>query len=245
MKIHFASPKTFSILLVTISLIPFVASAQKRRLPAGGRLAIVVDERLSALRTAPELSARLLRRLGRGRFVAISGEARSRDGVVFYRVNVTTRTRGWLQREAVVSINKTGDDKRLMSLIEASEDFDLIARGRIFLDSFPHSALRPTVLLLFGRTAEAAAAKLSRDAGRRLKDEEMIAGRAPEFSYFMNYNGLDRYNRQGIRFVFDAFEKKFHYDGATWREIVRRYPYSPEASEALERLQALRLIQHP
>jgi hypothetical protein len=130
-----------------------------------------------------------------------------------------------------------------MRLIKASEDFDLIARGRIFLDSFPHSALRPAVLLLFGKTAEDAAVKLSRDAGRRLKDEEMIAGRAPEFTYFLNYNGLDRYNRQGIRFVFDAVEKKFHYDGATWREIVRRYPHSPEVTEALERLKALHDIQ--
>jgi hypothetical protein len=241
-KIHTAGTKTFSILLA-ISLIPSATSAQKRRPPSGGRVAIVVDERLSALRAAPQLSAMLLRRLSRGRFVAIIGEARSRDGIMFYRVNVTRRTRGWLQREAVVSINKAGDDKRLMSLIKASEDFDLIARGRIFLDSFPRSALRPAVLLLFGKTAEVAAAKLSRDAGRRLKDEEMIAGGAPEFSYFLNYNGLDRYNRQGIRFVFDSAEKKFHYDGATWREIVRRYPHSPEATEALERLQALRDVQ--
>jgi hypothetical protein len=55
----------------------------------------------------------------------------------------------------------------------------------------------------------------------------------------LNYSGLDRYNRQGVIFTFDREAKKFHYDGAGWREIVRRYPQSPEASEAQTRLAAL------
>ena len=66
----------------------------------------------------------------------------------------------------------------------------------------------------------------------------MTAGGAPEFSYFMNFNELDRYNRQGIGFVFDPATKQFHYDGAAWREIVRRHPQSPEAVEARKRLGA-------
>jgi uncharacterized protein (DUF3084 family) len=54
-----------------------------------------------------------------------------------------------------------------------------------------------------------------------------------------NQNGLDRYRRQGITFIFDRATRQFHYDGASWREIVRRYPRSPEAAEAQKRLDAL------
>jgi len=50
---------------------------------------------------------------------------------------------------------------------------------------------------------------------------------------------LDRYNKQGITFVFDRAAKRYHYDGESWREIVRRYPRSLEASEARQRLDAL------
>jgi len=143
-----------------------------------------------------------------------------------------------MQGDAVVRINKRGEDQKLLRLVKASEDFDRIARARIFLDSFPSSPLRPIVLLLCGDAAEDAAAKLSSDASRRLKDAEMTASGAPQFSYFLNYAGLDRYNRQGIRFIFDADQKRFHYDGANWREIIRRYPRSRESSEARKRLEA-------
>lgn len=211
----------------------------KRRVPTGGRLGIVVDERLSVLRAAPSVSAELVARLSRGRFVAIIGTQRSKDGLTFYLVKVTSRTRGWIQSNAVVSAAQAADDKRLLRLVRGSEDFDLIARARIFLDIFPHSSLRPAVLLLYGDAAEEAAGKLSRDAGRRLNQSEMTAGGAPGFSFFMNFNGLDRYNRQGLRFVFDSAARQFHYDGAAWREITRRYPQSPEALAARERLKAL------
>ncbi len=210
---------------------------QKRRIPTGGRVAVVIDERLSALRAAPNLSARLDQRLSRGRFLAIIGTERSPDGLTFYQVKVTRRRRGWIQSTAVISPSKLRDDQRLLDLIRGSEDFDLVARARIFLGSFPHSPLRPAVLLLFGDAAEGASGKLTHDAARRLKHTEMNAGGAPEFSYFMNLNELDRYNRQGIKFVFDSATKQFHYDGAAWRESIRHYPKSPEAFEARKRLE--------
>jgi hypothetical protein len=61
------------------------------------------------------------------------------------------------------------------------------------------------------------------------------------FERFSNciHNGLDRYRRQGIDFVFDEQAKQFHYDGAAWRELVRRYPRSAEATEARQRLASL------
>jgi hypothetical protein len=234
-NIHSLRKFALPALFVCLVLLPDTNFA-KRRAPAGGRVAVVIDERLSALRTTPELSGVLLRRMGRGTPVAIRGEKRGRNGVVFCRVNVTTRTSGWIQRDALVSPSRTGDDARLLRLIKGSEDFDRIARARIFLDNFTASEFRPEVLLIYSQAAEDAAARLSRDASRRLDDKEMTAGGAPLFSYFLNYNGLDRYNRQGITFVFDAREKRFHYDGEGWQELVHRYPRSPEAAEARKHL---------
>ncbi|HEY5885066.1 MAG TPA: hypothetical protein VIT88_10290 [Pyrinomonadaceae bacterium] len=210
----------------------------RKRLPTGGRVAIVVDERLSALRTTPELTGTLVRRVNRGGLVAITGAKTSRDGVVFYRVSVSRRINGWMQRDAVVSSLRAGDDARLLKLIKASEDFDVIVRARIFLDYFRTSRLRPEVLMIYSVTAEDIAARLSQDARRRLDENEMLAGGAPFFSYFLNYSGLDRYNRQGVNFVFDHREKRFHYDGEGWRELVHRYPDSPQAAEARKRLAA-------
>ncbi len=236
----------FPVVLLCAALIlalamPEPALAQKkRRPPAGGRVAIVVDERLAALRDAPDVSAGLLQRLSRGRAVAVTGERQARDGVKFYRVAVTRRTSGWLQSDAVVSPARNGDDERLLRLIRGSEEFDRLARARIFLDNFTRSPLRPAVLLLYGETAEEAAAKVTREAQRRLDEREMTAGGAPVASYYMNYSGVDRYRKQGIVFTFDGAAKRFHYDGASWREILRRFPRSPEAAEARQRLESLR-----
>jgi len=123
--------------------------------------------------------------------------------------------------------------------MNASAEFDRLARARIFLDAFPHSRFRPRVLLLFGDTAEQAAVKLSHDAARRLDTDEMQANDAPFFSYSLNYSGLDRYSRQGVKFVFDSDQRRFHYEGTSWRELIRRYPRSPEAAEARSRLAAI------
>src|SRR5882724_13258656 len=213
--------------------------AQKPRVPPGGHLAIVASERLAALRGSPDPAARLIRRLSRGRFVSIRGSSRTRDGLTFYQVAINRRTSGWLQSEAVISSWRAGDDERLTRLLDGADEFDRVARARIFLDAFPRSAARTKVLLIYGDAAEEAAAKLTREAERRFERREIPAGGAPEFSYYLNYNGLDRYNRQGVLFTFDRSAKKFHYDGAAWREIIRRYPNSPEAAEARKRFEVL------
>lgn len=223
--------------LITILLSLFaVVQAQKPRIPPGGHLAVIADERLAALRTAPALAARLLRRLGRGRFVSIRGASRSRDGLLFYQVAVNRRTTGWLQSEAVVSSWRSGDDDRLLRLLDSADEFERIARAKIFLELFPRSQLRPKALLIYGDAAEEAAAKLSREAERRFEKRELPSRGAPEFSYYLNYSSLDRYNRQGVIFTFDRTNKKFHYEGWAWREIVRRYPNSAEAVEGRKRL---------
>lgn len=215
-----------------------IALSKPLRPPSGGRLAVVVDERLSALRETPNLAGKLTQRVSRGRLVAVQKRQVSREGTVFYKVRLTTRTQGWMQKEALVSPAIAGDDLRLLHLIQASQDFDRLARAKIFLATFPRSRLRPEVLLVYAAAAEAAAEKLSRDAVRRLDLKEIAAGPATEFSYFLNYAGLDRYNRQGVTFVFNRRAREFHYDGKAWREIVVRYPLSAEAHEA-RRLLAL------
>jgi len=184
------------------------AQTRQRRPPQGGRIAIVVDERLSALRATPDLSGRLLQRISRGRLVAILARRLTSDGILFYRVRVTRRTQGWLQKEALVSASVPGDDRTLLSLVQTSQEFDRLARAKIFLDTFPHSPLRPQVLLLYGETAEISAARLSREAARRLDLPQASAG-APESSYFLNYSGLDRYNRQGVRLSLIAARGSF------------------------------------
>ena len=219
--------------------IAFPTFAQKKRVPPGGNIAVVADERLAALRVAPNLSARLLRRLGRGRFVSVRMTRRNHEGILFSHVVVTRRTSGWVQSEALVMSGRNGDDKRLAHLIGGTDEFERIARARIFLDNFPRSPLRPKVLLALGDAAKEAAAQLSREATRRFERREIPTDGAPEFSYYLNYNGLDRYNRQGVTFTFDRATKQFHYDGAAWSEIVRKHPNSPEAVEARKRLERL------
>ena len=222
-------------LCLLIFFLQLTCFAQKKP-PSGGRLAVVVDERLAALRATPQLNGTLVRRLSRSRLVAVRSTKRSADGLTFLLVNVSSRTHGWLQREAVVSPSRSGDDRKLLTLIQRSDGFDRLARARIFLDYFPHSPLRPEVLLLLGDTAESLAVKLSQDAARRLNDD---LGDAPEFSYYLNYTGLDRYNRQRIGFVFDKATKRFLYDGTAWRELIRRYPKTSQAVDASKRLEML------
>ena len=214
------------------------AWAQKRRLPPGGNIAVVADERLAALRVSPSLSSRLIRRLGRGSYVSVRAR-RNHEGILFSHVVVTRRTSGWVQSEALIMSGRNGDDRRLAHLIGGTDEFERVARARIFLDAFPRSPLRPRVLLALGDAAEEAAAQLSREATRRFERREIPTDGAPEHSYYLNYNGLDRYNRQAVVFTFDRAAKQFHYDGAAWREIIRRHRDSPEAVEAKKRLEKL------
>jgi hypothetical protein len=216
-------------------LLQFDASGQ-RKAPTGGRLAVVVDERLAALRATPQLNGKLVRRLGRGRLVAIRSVKTNSEGITFFSVNVTTRTNGWIQRESVVSPSRAGDDQRLLLLIQKSRDFDRLARARIFLDHFRRSSLRPAVLLILGDTAEELALKLSQSATRKLNTDSF---QASEFSYYLNHPSLDRYNRQNIHFTFNPATKRLHYDGAAYRLLLRHHANTPEAVAARQRLIAL------
>lgn len=200
--------------------------------------AIVVDEYFSVLRFEPALSAIALQRMRSGRELTVTGEKMS-DGVKFYRVQMPSEKSGWVQAEAVVSPRRSGDDERLTRLIRVASGFDQIERAAIFLDNFPASPLRPAVLLLAGDLCEDAAAKLSRDAARKFDADEIAASGAPVHSFYLNFSGLDRYKRIGMDFVFARSAKQFHYDGAAWRELIKKFPNSTEAAEARKRLESL------
>jgi hypothetical protein len=201
--------------------------------------AFVIDERLAVLRNAPSLFARPIQRMRRGRVVTIL-ESKVVDSVTFYRVIAVPKTPGWVQKEAVAGKLRRGDDERLAGLVRASEGFEQIERAQIFLENFSGSPFRPSILLLFGDLLEEIALKLSVDAARRLSRREMAASGAPLHSFYLNYPGLDRYQRLGIGFVFNTGTRLFHYDGASWREIVKKSPASSEGVEAQKRLDALK-----
>ena len=69
----------------------------------------------------------------------------------------------------------------------------------------------------------------------------MAASAAPLHSYYLNYNRLDRFRKLGIIFLFNSTAKQFHYDGASWKEIVAKFPASTEAAEAMQRIETLQI----
>src|SRR5215467_14131693 len=89
--------------LALVLIAPLAASAQtKRKLFVPGRPAVVFDERLSALRTQPDIKAPLQQRLRRGRRVGVLDVARNKSGVRFLRVAVSRNTQGWVLADAVI-----------------------------------------------------------------------------------------------------------------------------------------------
>jgi len=241
------------IFLFVFFVFTFTAEAQKLRpapkakftpkpqtLRVTGNSAVVIDETLAVLRVRPSLFADTVQRMRRGRRVQISGE-RQADGVTFYRVSAPPNNSGWVQAEAVFGKFRRGDDERLARLVQASEGFDQLEIATNFLEMYPNSPLRPAILLLFGDLAEETALRISRDATRRLDRREMAASGAPLHSFYLNFVSLDRYRKLGIVFLFNSNTKNYHYEGASWREIIAKYPKSAEAVEAQKRLDSLKV----
>ncbi len=244
----------FSILLLIFFVFTTNAEAQKRRAaPKPTRnpiapqkyveksnTAVVVDERLSVLRSQPSLFATPVQRMRSGRIVSVIG-SKEADGVTFYRVKALPNNFGWVQSDALFGKFRRGDDERLAKLVQSSEGFEQIERAQIFLETFPDSALRPAVLLLLGDVMEEIALKLSGDATRRLDRREMAASGAPLHSFYLNFVSLDRFRKLKVNFLFNSNARLLHYDGASWREIVGKSPKSAEAVEAQKRLDALKV----
>ena len=202
--------------------------------------AVVVDERLSVLRSHPSLFALPIQRMRTGRVVSING-SKEADGVTFYRITALPNNAGWVQSDAVFGKFRRGDDERLAKLVQSSDGFEQIERAQIFLDAFPNSTLKPAILLLLGDLMEEIALKLSSDATRRLDRREMAASGAPLHSFYLNFVSLDRYRKLNVNFLFNPKARLLHYDGASWREIVEKSPKSAEAIEAQKRLDSLKV----
>ncbi len=205
-----------------------------------GQTAIVIDETLSVLRKEPSLFSESVHRMQRGRKVQILGVAEA-DGVKFYKVTAPPTNFGWVQADAVFGKFRTTDEERFVRLVQASNGFDQIEIATLFFETYPNSTFRPTILLLFGDLCEETAATLTKSANSRLSRKEMAASAAPLHSYYLNFVSLDRYRKLGILFLFNSTAKQFHYDGASWKEIVAKSPGSPESVEAQKRLDSLKL----
>jgi hypothetical protein len=215
------------------------ASSATAKLKEIGSTAIVIDETLSVLRSKPSLFAEPVQRMRRGRKVVIQAVAEA-DGVRFYKVAAPPNNFGWVQSDAVFGTFRPSDEERLARLVQASDGFDQIEVATEFFNLYPKSAFRPVILLLYGDLLEEVAAKLSKDSASRLSRREMAASGAPAHSYFLNFVSLDRYRKLGIIFLFNPATRTFHYDGASWKEIVGKYSTSTEVAEAQKRLDSLK-----
>src|SRR5262245_30694947 len=221
------------------------ATAQsERKIFLPGQRAVVLDERLSALRARPDVKAPLKQRLRRGRRVGVLGRATAGDGADLFRVAVSRNARSWVLADGVCRPGARAEAERLMRLVEETRDEFTKARlARLCADECRATNFAPKALMILGETAEGAAERLSRDANRRVGENDSDAGPNAGLTkrdFLLNYAGLDRYNRISVTFDYDATSDRIVYDGAAYRELLRRYPRSVEAQAAQARLAVLK-----
>jgi hypothetical protein len=154
---------------------------------------------------------------------------RKKNGPTFLRVAISRNTRGWILADAVARPGSAADANRLINLMEeTSDDFIKLRLARLFLEEFREPRFAPRVLLILGQTAERVAERLSRDARGRIGDKG-DNGKLGRADYFLNFAGLDRYNRINVKFDYDEESDSLLYDGAAYRELIRKYPRSAES----------------
>jgi hypothetical protein len=227
-------------LLLCLSSIAFAQDDDEKTFAEKYKKGYVFDERLSALRKEPDVMAPIRQRLRRGRSVYRLESHRDAHGVLYYRVAVTRRTRGWIQAAAVAFPGQRGDDAKVLALAEATTDVERISICKLLIEHFQQSSLRPKALLLFGEEADDVASKVLKRASRRMSDEDkLVAGDVPKRYYYLNDVGLDRYNRLGVRFDYDEKSDEYFYAGDTYREIVRKYPRSDVSAKARQHLTSI------
>ncbi|HYP28770.1 MAG TPA: SH3 domain-containing protein [Blastocatellia bacterium] len=229
------SPALFDRVVLTILLYLLAAVAAGAQTNPSGRAAraFVVDDRLSALRSGPDVTGEVLQRLRLGRAVYIIGARRAGAGQPgFYRVAVTRRTRGWIHEAALAVPGRAGDDRRVANLVMSLEGLDRLSLCRLFRERFARSPLMPGVLLALAEEAERSANALGVRARRRLAALDVEGAPVSLRDYYLSDPGLDRYSKLGVRFKFNEQMRGYIYDGQAYREIVARFPESPEAKRA-------------
>jgi len=243
--IHSLNSRIRLIAALALSLVAAITTTAQpgRKIFLPGGRAVIFDERFSALRAQPDVKAPLKQRMRRGRRVGILGAGAAKDGAKFFRVAVSRNTRGWVLADAVIRPGNAADAERLMRLIEDTKDEFTKARlARLCADEFRSTNFAPKALMILGEAAEGEAERLSRDAKRRAGEDGPDTGPNAGLNrrdFMLNYAGLDRYNRIGVTFDYDAASDRIMYDGAAYRELLRRYPRSAEAQTAQVRLATL------
>lgn len=214
------------------------SSTQSAKRPIFSK-AFVVDDRLSALRREPGLQSEVIHRLRLGRAVYIITSTKPKAEPRFCRVAVTRRTRGWILESALAAPGKTGEDRRIMKLIEGTKDgVDRISLCRLLIERFSQSPLVPRALLLMGEEADRAAHALTQRARKRLADASEENWNAKARDYFLNDVGLDRYSKLHIVFDFNEVTSEYVYDGRAYAEVVRRFSNHEEARLARQLIEA-------
>ncbi len=205
-----------------------IEARAKRKVFVPGQHAFVFDERFSALRAQPDLKAALLQRLRQGRVVGIVGARKNKSGSRFFKVAISRNRHGWILADAVARPGNQLDAERLISLIEQTgDDFAKMKMARLCIDEFRATKFAPRALLILAEAAERAAERVTRDAKRRSNDADTVDG-LNRRNYFLSFTGLDRYNRIGVTFDYDEASDRIVYDGAAYRELIRKYPRSEE-----------------
>jgi len=132
---------------------------------------------------------------------------------------------------------RAGEDRRILDLIEATDGTEKITLCRLLFQSFSYSRLVPRGMLFLGEESERIAGTLSQRTRRRLA--EVRGAVASIRDYYLSDAGLDRYSKLGVVFEFNETALEFVYDGKAYRDVVKRFPRSEEASLALERLASI------
>ncbi|NBO64658.1 MAG: hypothetical protein EBU88_07410 [Acidobacteria bacterium] len=166
-----------------------------------GARAVVIDDRYSALRERPDLQGRVIQRLGRGRVVGLLATIRNRRGERFHRLAVSRKRSGWVYELATIRTGSRRDAPRMIGLIEGTaDDFVRISLARICQREFAGTEEARIAQSVVADAAARVAAKLTLEIRRRAGDS-FTANRRP---LFLNYPGLDRYNRIGVLFDYDS-----------------------------------------
>jgi hypothetical protein len=173
---------------------------------ADGARHFVVDARLSALRTKPDLAGPILKRLRVGRALYEFGRTLDRDGRQWLRGAVTRRTRGWSLADAIARPGDRTGEGRLRALVYDLEGVDRIEVARLAADRFP--ALRAIAHDALQVESVEAAARLSERVKRRLGT---LGGLSPAQirALMLSDPGLDRFNRLRVYFDVDTETREF------------------------------------
>lgn len=221
--------------LLLILLLPLVIMAKE---PWNNdhqfRRAYIVDPVLSALRRSPSSDGYCLKRLRLGRSLYIVSTTQNRQGVKYYYVAVTRRTRGYIDAASVIIPGVNQEDSRLMRIINSAAGIEKIMLCQMLAAKFPHSKYLPEVLILEGKTAEKLAKELSHRA--TIKPPTQYDPELDEARYWENYAGLDRFNRLDLHFISAGKDGSYRYDGAAYRKLLAKFPKSDFAEIARTRL---------